>query len=323
MAKRPKPRVRVRILLFEDAAIGLALVMRDLLRRADALAGGGRIDVRFCGRPGLDTVAAGDVSVRLGRADGRPDHLVVPPLVPGADPLCARPAEERLVARRHAAGATVHTACLGALVVARAGLLAGRPATTHWAWIDRAARAFPDVAWDGARMLLDDGDVVTAGGYLAAVDLALALVERIASPAVSREVGRLLLADSVRQRQSIYATRLVPSGDGGPRLRRLERWLDEHLDGPVDTAAMAAACGLGTRTFHRELVRACGVTPRKYLQLRRIERVRELLRDERTSVEAALARVGVSDLPSFREVFRRELGLTPAEYRRRLRGEPA
>ncbi|MBZ0088871.1 MAG: helix-turn-helix transcriptional regulator, partial [Thermoanaerobaculia bacterium] len=93
-----------------------------------------------------------------------------------------------------------------------------------------------------------------------------------------------------------------------------------HLSEPVDTAAMAAACGLGTRTFHREFVRAYGVTPRKYVQLRRIERVRELLRDEGTSVEAAIRRVGVSDLPSFREVFRRELGLSPAEYRRHCRG---
>ncbi len=312
------PSVRIRILLFDGVAVGVALVMRDIFRAADARLGGGRLDVRLCGRPGLRALVAGDLSIRLAPLAGRVDHLVVPPLEPGGDPFAPRPAEERLLARRHAAGAVVHAACLGAILVARAGLLAGRRATTHWAWVERAAAGCPEVEWDGTRMLVDGGDVVTAGGYLAAIDLALALVERVAGAAISREVGRRLLADSVRQHQSIYATSLVPSGAESPRMRRLEGWLSAHLSGPVDTRALAAACGLGARTFHREFVKAYGVTPKKYVQLRRIERVRELLRDEATSVEAAIRRVGVSDVPSFREVFRRELGLTPTEYRRRL-----
>jgi len=318
MAKRTT--LQVRILLFEEVALGVALVLRDLFRRADELAGGGRLDVRFCGRPGLGEVEADGVRVRLPRLTGRVDHLVVPPLAPGGDPFRPRPAETRLLVRRHAAGTTVHAACLGSILVARTGLLSGRRATTHWAWIGRAAAACPDVVWDGARMLCDEGDVVTAGGYLAAVDLALALVERAISPAVARETGRRLLADSVRQHQSVYATTLVPSGAAGPRLQRMERWLEAHLGEPIDSAALAAACGLGARTFHREFVKAYGTTPKKYVQLRRIERVRELLRDEATSVEAAIRRVGVTDLPSFREVFRRELGLSPAEYRRRVMG---
>jgi AraC family transcriptional activator FtrA len=82
---------------------------------------------------------------------------------------------------------------------------------------------------------------------------------------------------------------------------------------------MAAACNLSVRSFYREFVSVYGVTPKKFVQLKRIEKVRLLLRDPEVSVEEAIASVGVTDLPSFREVFRRELGISPAEYRRRLR----
>jgi transcriptional regulator GlxA family with amidase domain len=204
-------------------------------------------------------------------------------------------------------------------MVAQTGLLAGRDATTHWSWIQRAAQRFPDVKWDPSRMICDSGDIVTAGGFLAAVDLTLALVERTCTRAVSHEVGRLILADSVRQRQSVYATNLVFRRVEDPRMRRLEKWLRPHLSASVTASDMAAACNLSVRSFYREFVSVYGVTPKKFVQLKRIEKVRLLLRDPEVSVEEAIASVGVTDLPSFREVFRRELGISPAEYRRRLR----
>jgi transcriptional regulator GlxA family with amidase domain len=213
----------------------------------------------------------------------------------------------------------LHAACLGSLVLARTGLLDGREATTHWAWVQRAGERFPAVPWNAGKMLCDSGRIVTSGGFLAAVDLVLSLVERTCSRAVSREVGRLLLADSIRQRQSVYATTVVSARSDDPRMQRLERWLDQNLSSPVSVDEMAGVCRLGTRTFHRAFASAFGCTPRKFLQLKRIEKVRHLLRDAGTSVEKAVASVGVSDVPSFRKVFRREMGLSPAEYRRRLR----
>jgi transcriptional regulator GlxA family with amidase domain len=168
-------------------------------------------------------------------------------------------------------------------------------------------------------MLCDGGTIVTAGGFLAAVDLTLALVERVCSRKASHEVGRLLLVDSIRQHQSIYATTLVPTGVDEPRLQRLHRWIDAHLTEPITVDDMARACRLSRRTFHRVFVNAHGFPPKKLLQLKRVERVRVILRDANLSVEEAIQRVGVSDLPSFRKVFQRELGLSPAQFRRRLR----
>jgi transcriptional regulator GlxA family with amidase domain len=295
--------------------------MRDILLRANQLVGRECFSVSLIARPGLKRIGFGPVSVRVWRPYGSIDHLVVPPLAPGKNPFASRPGESRVIERQHTQGATIHAACLGSLVVAQAGLLAGREATTHWAWIQRARQQYPQVSWDAARMICDTGDVVTAGGFLAAVDLTLALVERTCSRSVSREVGRLLLVDSVRQHQSIYATTLAPSHIDEPRMRKLHRWIDAHLSAVITVDDMARVCNLSTRTFHRTFVKAHGFTPKKLLQLKRIEQVRLILRDAGVSVEEAIQKVGVSDVPSFRKVFQRELGLSPAEFRRRLRTE--
>jgi len=315
------PHARVALLMHEDASLSISLLMRDILLRANQLIGRECFSVRLTARPGLKTIASGPVSVRVSRPSGSIDHLIVPPLAPGRDPFAPRPGESRVIDRQHANGAAIHAACLGSLVVAQAGLLAGRDATTHWAWIPRARQQYPQVRWDGARMICDTGDVITAGGFLAAVDLTLALVERICSRSLSREVGRLLLVDSVRQHQSVYATTLAPSHAAEPRMRRLHRWIDAHLSAAITVDDMARVCNVSTRTFHRTFVKAHGFTPKKLLQLKRIEQVRLILRDADVSVEDAIQRVGVSDVPSFRKIFQRELGLSPAEFRRRLRTE--
>jgi transcriptional regulator GlxA family with amidase domain len=315
MAKQP---IRVRILLYENAAISLALFTQDILQRVNMLLGSPCFETSFAGRPGLTAVTVGPISIRLPRSAAPADHLVVPPLAFGSDPFAERPGEWRTIENAHRRGAIVHTACHGALVVARTGLLDGRTATTHWNWIQRAAQRFPSVHWDGSRMICDAGDVVTAGGFLAFVDLILALVERTCGRTVSRELGRLILADSTRQRQSVYATTLVSRRVEDRGLQRLEEWLHDRLSTPVTVVEMAKFCNRSVRSFHREFAAAYGVTPRKYVQLKRIEAVRKILRNPTISVEEAIQRVGVADVPSFRKVFQRELGMSPAEFRRKL-----
>ncbi|HSP16059.1 MAG TPA: helix-turn-helix domain-containing protein [Thermoanaerobaculia bacterium] len=310
---------KIFILLHEDVSVSLALLMRDILERANQVLGRKRFGVQLVGRPGLARIRSGPVTIRVQRAAGRAGYLVVPPLAPGSDPFIDRPGESRLIRRLHEDGTIVFSACLGSLLVAQAGILSGRDATTHWAWIQQASERFPSVRWDARKMLCDSGEIVTSGGFLAAVDLTLALVDRMCPRPVSRELGRLLLADSTRQHQSVYATSLVAARTEDPRMKRLERWLSSHLSAEITVGDMAGVCHLSPRTFHREFVKAYGCTPKKLLQLKRIERVRRLLRQPDLSIEQAIERVGVSDVPSFRKIFQRELGLSPAEYRRRIR----
>ena len=309
------------ILVHDDVSVSLTLLIRDILLRTNLLLERDHFTVSLIGASARRSFVRGDISIRL-RAPGPCDYLVVPPLTAGRDPFRERTAETRLIARRHGQGTVVCAACLGALVVAQSGLLGGRSATTHWAWVQRAKERLPSIKWDASRMVCDTGSVVTAGGFLAAVDLTLAMIERECSRQVSHEVGRLLLADSARQHQSIYATRLIDTTADEPRLRRLERWLTAHLSEPVSVGDMARVCRLEPRTFRRVFTSAYGVSPKKLLQLKRVETVRTLLRRSDLSLEEIVARVGVSDVPSFRRVFQRELGLSPAEYRRRLVDRP-
>jgi transcriptional regulator GlxA family with amidase domain len=318
VAKRP---TAVTILLHEDVTVSLALLMRDILERANQVQSGKLFAVTLAGRRGLRSIRKRDVTIALPRNAGRADYLVVPPIPVSADPFRSRPGEVRLIREHHDRGAIVCSACLGSILVAQSGILDGRDATTHWAWVGRAMEHFPGVSWDATRMMCDSGTVITSGGFLAAVDVTLAIVERACSRAVSREVGRLLLADSRRQYQSIYATSLTSARTDDPRLHRVETWVQSHLSEALTVSEMAEVSRLSPRTFHREFVKAYGFTPKKMLQLKRIEKMRELLRKPDLSIEQALAEVGVSDVPSFRKVFQRELGMSPAEYRRRLRSE--
>lgn len=160
--------------------------------------------------------------------------------------------------------------------------------------------------------------MLTAGGYLATVDLALHVIAATSSRTTAHELGRMMLADSERQHQSIYALRLTePAAQSGP-LRDIDAWLDGRLRDAPTAAEMARHCNMSLRTFHRRFREAYGVTPRKYLQLKRVEAVRQLLGEGRRSIEQILVDVGVSDVTSFRRIFRRELGHSPAELRRTL-----
>src|SRR5262249_10207908 len=162
--------------------------------------------------------------------------------------------------------AVVASACLGALTLAAAGLLDGRAATTHWAWRSFVAERHPGVAWSLDRMVCDLGDVVTAGGYLATVDLALHIVAHTSTRQVAHRIGRTLLADSVRQRQSLYAQALIdPRVEHGP-LRDLAGWIERRLAEPLTARDMARRSRMSVRNFHRKFGDAFGLTPRKYLQ---------------------------------------------------------
>lgn len=310
--------LRIAILLNSASSLAMALLFRATFERANRKLGTRRYRVSLVsGRP-VGRLSVPDITVAVRPARGRYDYLVVIPyeaIEPGWRP---DPADVTLIRRQHARGAVVASSCLGALTLAEAGLLDTREATTHWNWAGYVRDLYPRVAWNTRRIVCDQGDVVTAGGYLATVDLALHIIAATSSPAVAREIGRIMLADSARQHQSLYALRLAEPAAAGGQLHDIDGWLDRRLNTAPTAAEMAKHCNMSLRTFHRRFRAAYGVTPRKYLQLKRVEAVRRLLGESRRSIEQILADVGVSDVTSFRRVFQRELGHSPAEFRRHL-----
>jgi transcriptional regulator GlxA family with amidase domain len=325
-AKRATPpgdRTRLAILLGPHSSVALAMLFRAAFERANRLLEEPRYAVCFVSALGPGEVSIQGVKVDVARPRGSYDYFVVTPFdgftqdqQPGADDV-------RMVRRQHEKGAVVASACLGALTLASAGLLDGREATTHWAWAAAVRARHPAVNWAVHRMICDRGDVLTAGGYLGVVDLALYIVGATSSRETAHRLGQVLLADSVRQRQSVFAQRLIEPAVEHGALSDLAQWIDRHLGEALTASGMARCCRMSLRSFHRRFVAAYGVTPRKFVQLRRIERAQDQLRNSRKSIEQILELVGVSDVASFRRLFQRELGMSPAEYRRRLRPHDA
>jgi transcriptional regulator GlxA family with amidase domain len=312
--------LRIAVLLSSSSSLAMALLFRATFERANRRLAARRYQVTLISSHPIRGGSAPDITVTARRPNGRYDYVVVTPyegIEPGWRP---DPADVALVRRQHARGAVVASSCLGALTLAEAGLLDTREATTHWSWATYARERYPRVAWNTRKIVCDQGDVLTAGGYLATVDLALHIVAVTSSRQIAHELGRMMLADSARQHQSIYALRLTEPAAPGGVLRDIDDWLERRLHEAPTAHEMARHCNMSLRTFHRRFREAYGVTPRKYLQLKRVDAVRRLLGESRRSIEQILADVGVSDVTSFRRIFRRELGHSPAELRRTLAG---
>lgn len=216
------------------------------------------------------------------------------------------------------AGATIASACLGAFLPAAAGLLDSREATTHWNYVDFATRTYPAVRWNTREMLVDHGDVITAGGLLSIVDLCLHIVRKTQGGALAQRLGQTLLADTIRQKQSVYATKLVAAPRDATIFEALEREMDRRGGGGLTVPDMATFCNMSLRSFQRRFQDNYGVTPIKFLQLRRIEAAKTMLAQKQLSLDTVAERAGFSDMAFFRAVFSRETGMTPGQYRRNM-----
>jgi len=253
---------------------------------------------------GLDAVAAADT-------------IVVPPIGPSEDDL-ARICES--LVRAHGRGARIVSLCTGAFVLARAGLLDGRPATTHWRHADEFARQFPAVALDPAVLYLDDGDILTSAGSAASLDLCLYLVRLDYGAEVANTVARRIVVPPHRdggQAQFIDAP-LGPIEPGNLFSTTLT-WIQEHLSEPLAVPDLAARAAMSQRTFARRFREVTGTTPHRWVLSQRVLLAQRLLETTDLSVEAVATRCGMGDGANLRDSFRRLVGTSPNNYRRTFR----
>ncbi|MDL5591315.1 GlxA family transcriptional regulator [Bacillus subtilis] len=217
---------------------------------------------------------------------------------------------------RHAEGATVASMCTAAFLLAEAGLLEGRRATTHWAFAGLFRRRYPEVLLDETLILCEDSNVMTSGGASAAMDLLLHVVRRFASLELAQTCGRYLLIDSVRTGQSAYVMWSTPKGHGDAKVLQVQNWLEAHYTEPVLIDELAQRFGFGTRNFKRRFKEATGYSPLAYLQTLRLEQAKHLLETTRLSLERITFQVGYEDSNSFRRLFQQRIGMPPAAYRK-------
>ena len=245
-------------------------------------------------------------------------------VVPGLDEPGRRRDPDALDAIRAAAqrGARLVSLCTGAFVLGYAGVLAGRKVTTHWALADEFRRAFPDVELLDDELFIDDGQVLSSGGMLAAADLCLHILRRDLGQSYANDMSRLLVSPPHRTGgQAQYRTRRTADALG--TLAPLMAWALEHLDEELTLSVLASKAHLSTRTLSRRFEAETGRGALQWIAERRVERARSMLEETGMSVTEVAFATGFGSLASFRRQFARLTGTTPRGYRQTFRGAPA
>ena len=258
-------------------------------------------------------------SIRLGRG-----HVLALPGLGTATGKELREVLERTDVRRaiprlrqaSASGTLLAASCSSTFLLAAAGVLEGREATTTWWLAPVFAKRFPDVALSTDRMVVDAGPVLTAGSALAHADLLLAVVARRFGPTLAHLVAKYLVLDERPSQARYMVSSHVRTSDAS--VRKLESYLRSHLEEPLTVATMARVVGASPRTLARRLHAELGTTPLGLLQRLRMERALHLLETTDRPVERIAEDVGYADPSAFRRIFQRELGESPGAVRRRV-----
>jgi len=221
--------------------------------------------------------------------------------------------------RKHREGATLYSACSGAVMLAETGLLDGCSATSHWGYRDLFSQRYPKVRFDPAPNLVyadPAGRIVTAGGATSWHDLALHIIARHASPGEALRIAKVYLLKWHAEGQLPYAALVRRTPHADSVVRQCERWLEEHFREIDAVARVVEFSSIPQRTLKRRFKAATGSSLIEYLQNLRIEEAKRLLETSKMPVDAIGAEVGYADASFFRRLFKRMTGLTPRYYRR-------
>jgi transcriptional regulator GlxA family with amidase domain len=222
----------------------------------------------------------------------------------------------RLAARR---SRRVCSVCTGAFLLARAGLLEGRRATTHWSACAALARTYPSLEVQPDPIFVRDGNVYTSAGVTAGIDLALALVEEDLGADAALAVARALVLFIRRPGgQAQFSSGLASQAAEEPSVRRIQEWIADNLDADLSVAALADRAFMSPRNFARVFAREVGATPAAYVSGLRLERARTLLETTPLQLDQVATECGFGTTETLRRVFGRALHVSPSDYRARF-----
>ncbi len=320
-----RQRVEVGVVLYANAQQAAVLGLTDLFAVANRLAGasgaaeGASIQVTHW-QQATPSVAPSRVVESDTHVGARLCALILPPSLGDAPDEEGNGSLIGWLRAQHAQGVMLCSVCAGAFLLAGTGVMDGRRMTTHWLHADALQQRFPAVRVDSDEMLIDEGDVMSAGGVMSWTDLGLRLVDRLLGPAVMLQTARVLLVDPPGRQQRYYSVFSPRLTHGDAAILRVQHWLQETGAQDVALTRLAAHAGLEARTFLRRFQKATGMTSTEYGQRLRIGRARALLEANAMTIDAIAWDVGYQDAAAFRKVFKRILGLSPSDYRQRFAG---
>jgi AraC family transcriptional activator FtrA len=272
----------------------------------------------ICGaRPGAPVSVDAGLQISAPHGLDRISHagtIVVPP----TDDLGQVPAEVFDSLRRsHKRGCRIISLCTGAFVLAEAGLLDGRRATTHWSECGDLANRFPDVSVDPGVLYVDDGDILTSAGSAASIDLCLHVVRLDFGSAIATRLARDLVVPPQRDGgQAQFIDMPLPNLEYSDLFAETVTWVQEHLNEPLTVSDMAARSAMSPRTFARRFLAATGTTPHHWLQGQRVYLAQRLLETTDLPIEVVAEGSGFCTAANLRKHFGRIVQTNPQAYRR-------
>jgi transcriptional regulator GlxA family with amidase domain len=218
----------------------------------------------------------------------------------------------------HDQGVTVAGICTGVGLLAEAGILDGKEATTHWGMADKFRKKYPKIILKPDRLVTDFGNVLCAGGVYAALDLSLYLVEKYCGHDIAMQCAKSLLIETSRSSQASFAVLALNKRHSDKSIMDVQDWIEQNYTQNFSMDELAALHHLSLRTFMRRFKAATHVTPLTYLHQVRIVAAKNALENDVEPIEAISRRVGYEDVAFFRVLFRRYAGLTPKAYREKF-----
>jgi len=316
--------------LYPDALATSVTLPMEILQAASQLA-----SVRHRGRPQVRFLLAATQSGPVRLASGitiEPDLtladlpaldlLLLPAIWRNPLPTVQAAAPWRDWLRELAASGTrICSVGTGSYLLAEAGLLAGRPATTHWNYLEGFARRYPDVALKSRHLITQSDNIYCVGSVNSIADLMVHVVQEWFGSRVARAVENQF-SPEIRQPFRAAAYQNAPTAaHHDETVVEAQQWLQENLARPVSLGALARDLGLSSRSLSRRFRQATGMTPQAYLQSLRIGTARELLRRSNLGVGEIAWQVGLQDVSYFSQLFRRHCGVSPLRYREAVRGK--
>ncbi|NLQ17668.1 helix-turn-helix domain-containing protein [Marinomonas sp. M1K-6] len=220
--------------------------------------------------------------------------------------------------QQHQQGAMLCSACAGAFFLAYTGLTDKRVMTTHWALEGLFKERFPNQPMDTSKILINQGDVISAGGMMSWMDLALELVQSLTNAHIVRQLGKILVIDTGKREQRYYQQFQPNLDHGDAAILAVQHYLQGHFAELQRNESMAARAKLTPRTFLRRFAKCTGLNPNEYIQRLRIQMACNALEQTTLPFESIALQIGYEDVGSCRKAFQKIMGLTPSAFRQRF-----
>lgn len=313
--------IRIAIVAYESVLASAMFGLQELFQAAERFRqpDDAEIECRF--------VSAGSSLVPFNAAcwsddddvDVDVDVVILPPCMTGKNPQISEVLKAWLI-QQHQAGALLASACVGACLLAQTGLLDGRLVTTHWLLCDYFKAHFPAVQLNLDAVVIEEPDLITAGGMMAWLDLGLRIIRRYYGAGLVAQLNHYLVWDGGDREQRYYRRFQPPKQHGDVAIEKLQVWLEANFQQHILLSELATMTAMSERTLQRRFLQATQLTCTQYVQLLRIEKARELLETTHLPIEQIIWQIGYEDRASFNKLFKKQTGLSPLQYRQRFAG---